>query len=245
MVRDDLSVASIDTDRVLVITKARLEDVGLVGSRSIVAAANAIVDVLAETDRVRSGGVASLEAELVTANEEGPGNALGWLSASSAGEAGGVAQATDGVTALVLASAVKLTAEVTVGKAKEDLVESASDLDVRRRLHELDSGEGTIRDTTAAVILGAPCDLVRLGIANGGVGGGGAPEAEVVKGVEKDGLAERVLAGSCAIALIITVLGTARRRRGIGLERDLVEGESLADEDGVASVGRVGVHRCG
>lgn len=63
--------ASVDTREVLVFTEAAQEGAILVGSRGIVLAADTIEDVLAIAGSVRTSGVASLQAEDISAHEAG------------------------------------------------------------------------------------------------------------------------------------------------------------------------------
>lgn len=83
---------------------------------------------------------------------------------------------TDEVSAVgIELASVVVGVEVDLG-----LVDEADDHDVVVGGDVLDTEEGAVgHDTGAVALLGAPGDLVGLGLADGVVGLGGRPEAEV------------------------------------------------------------------
>lgn len=68
--------ASVNSGEILIVTVTRLEDVRLVGSRSVVVTADTVIDVLAKISSICTCGVASLEAELASTHEVVPLNDL-------------------------------------------------------------------------------------------------------------------------------------------------------------------------
>ena len=169
---------SVDTGEVLVCTLAAQEGTIRVGSRGIVFAANTIEDVFAIFGSVSTSGVASLQAELVSAHEAGWTG--GWLALGSGGERGGHDNAlvplndldkvvggeglgedktTQRVTALIGTMGIHLTSGVIGGEVDVLLLDETGNLDIGRGLNELNTGQSTLGDDTGAVVwLGAPGD---------------------------------------------------------------------------------------
>lgn len=72
---------------------------------------------------------------------------------------------TSKVTYTVLSSRVELSSVVISGHVQHRLVDEGGDLDVRRRLDHLETGDGALGDETGAVaLLGAPRDLLVFGV---------------------------------------------------------------------------------
>lgn len=75
---------------------------------------------------------------------------------------------------------IELTAEITLLDVDLGLVHEADDLDVVGGTHELHALESTFGDKTRATAgLGAPCDLLALGVSDQRVLLWGCPQAEV------------------------------------------------------------------
>jgi hypothetical protein len=237
---DDTICTSEDANWVLVVAFAGEENIVGVVSRCVVLAANAIVDVLAETNSVVGIRITSLEAEHASTDEVVPRRSLGRKLGSAAREGGRVDEATNRVTTAVLASRVELATGVVRGKIEQKLVDVTSDLNVGWGLDELDASEGASGDKTSTVGgLGAPGYFKGLRVSDGNTGLGRTPKAEIIKRVDDGGLAEDVLGGIAGAAVVDAKLLATLRRRGVGLLGDLVEREALADEDGVRCVGGV------
>ena len=67
-------------------------------------------------------------------------------------------------------------------------------------------------------LLGAPGDLLALGVTDNGVGLRGSPDTPVVEVVDEGGLAEGLGALSGRVAQVVTELGTTEAVVGVDLE---------------------------
>jgi len=181
--------ANVGANRFLVVTEARLENVGSVGSRHVVVASKLVVDVLAVVEVGGIVGRASLEAEHARSHEVVPLRDLLDL----ASESGRVDQATKWVTTAICSVRIKLSSTIVGIDVDHLLIDETDNLDVSGSRQPLYTGDGTSGDDTGAVTgLGAPCDLGSFRVADGAVGSGRSPQAEVVDAVDPGGLAVRV-----------------------------------------------------
>jgi hypothetical protein len=90
---------------------------------------------------------------------------------------------TSSKTYAVLRARVELASVVAVLDVELGLVDETSDHPVVLRLEELGAEEGALlHDAGAVALLGAPRDLVTLGVGDGRVGGSRGPKAEVYRG---------------------------------------------------------------
>ncbi len=113
---------------------------------------------------------------------------------------------------------VKLSSTVIGLEVDLGLVDETNDLEVAGGLHELNTGDGTTRDDAGtASLLGAPSNLLALGVTDGGVRLGGCPDTPVVEVVEECGLAHGVGALRGGIAKVVTLLGSTDTIIGIRL----------------------------
>lgn len=218
------SSVSVDTGEVLVFTEAALEDTILIGSGSIVLAADTVKDVLAEVSSVGTSRIASLEAENTSTHEVVPFDSLGEASTPGIGEE----ETTEWVTTLISTVGVEFSSRVISLDVDELLLDEASDLNVVGGLHELDTSEGTVWDTTSAITgLCAPGNALTLNVTDEGIGFRWAPEAEVIDAVNDGGLAERLLVLGSAVADVVTPLTTTFTVVGISLVGQSSIGEVL------------------
>jgi len=213
---DNASRIGIDSREVLVVTIAAQENTVNVGGGGIVLAANAIENVLAVVCSIWLGGIASLEAEGSSTHKVVPFDGLNKVTGPGVGEEKGAER----VTTLIGTVGVEFSSGISWVDVDKLLIDKASDLNVIRSLHELNTSDRTLRDDTGTVAwLCAPSDVFTFGVADEGVGFAGTPEAEIINAVDDSGLAQRVWALGSAIAQIVTSLGTALTVVGISLFR--------------------------
>lgn len=113
---------------------------------------------------------------------------------------------------------VELSSTVVGLEVDLGLVNETNDLEVAGGLHELNTGDGTSGDDTGTTaLLGAPGDLLTLGVTNGGAGLGGSPNTPVVEVVDEGSLAEGVDALGGGVAKVVTLLGPTDTIVGIRL----------------------------
>jgi hypothetical protein len=204
----------IDTREVLVVTIAAQESTINVGGGSIVLAANTIKNVFAVAGGVWLRRVASLKAEGSSTHEVVPLDSLNEVTSPGLGEEKG----TKRVTTLIGTVGVEFPSGIIGSDVDELLLDEASDLDVVRGLHELETSDGTLGDDTGTITgLCAPGDAFAFGVADEGTRFGGAPEAEVINAVDDSGLAQRGWAFGSAVAQVVSSLGTTFTSAGICL----------------------------
>jgi len=195
---------TVDTHGEVVVTFA-----GFVGSSVIVGghvpvATQQVVNVVAVLSSVRAN--ASTEAEFGVRNEGGP-----FVVLKVGAESVSVDQTTNGVAISICSVRIEFTSSVTLAHVDLGEITNASDLNVIRSLHKVDTLEGPIRDgTSAATGFGAPSNLFTFRVADR-TNAGRSPETEVIDVVDPSSLALGTLAGSGATVVRsgLTILGLA------------------------------------
>jgi len=218
--RSNARRVGVDADGDLVIREAGLEDTGSVGGGSVVLAADLVEDVVAVTQLLgrRERGVARLETEHIGSHEAVPLYNLNVrvVPIPKVGEDEGAQR----VTTTIGAVGIELSSLVGGVLIDVSLVDQTSHLDVCGGDKELDGGDGSGGHYARAMRgQGAPRDGGRLSVTNFRVGGGRAPQAEVLNGVDDRGLALRLLVLRRRIANIVSGLGTTAGGIGVDLIR--------------------------
>jgi len=173
---------TVDTHRFADITVTRLEDAFVIVSRHVPGATHHVVDMLAIGAGFRADACA--DAELIRAHEVGP-----LMELLSGAKDVAVNETTDGVAVTVGAMVVELASLVARGDVNLGEVTLAGDLDVLGRLDKVDAVEGARRYHAGAVdVLGAVGDHLSLSVTDC-LDNGRTPQAEVINGVEPEGLA--------------------------------------------------------
>ena len=178
----NLTIAGVNTREVLVVTQASLESTVLSIVWCIVSTTDTIVDVLAVVSGVCTSWITDFEAEGVSTHEVVPLNSLGVgvVVAVRCVESVRVNETTQWVTTEISTVGVKFSSVVIRGQVKHGLVEEGDDLEVRRGLEELDTGDSTGGDQASAVAgLGAPCDFLTFGVTDGSGAGGRSPNTPI------------------------------------------------------------------
>lgn len=218
-ISDDGAVGGVDTDGILAFALARFESSVLSVVGCVVGAADTVVDVLAEDCGAGTCGVTSFEAESITTHEVMPFNNLRELTGLESIRKN---DTTHWVTAQISTMGVHFSAKVIRSKVDQLLVDETDNLNVVWGLHELDTGEGTSRDeagTTAG--LSAPGNHLAFSVGDNRVGVRRGPQAEIIKTVQKRGLAKGSWAFSGRIAAVVTeLLATNETSVSIDLFRD-------------------------
>jgi len=217
---DNAGRVGIDTREILVISVTRSELSGLRLVRSVVGAADTIVNVLAEVCCVCSCGVASLQAELTATHEVMPFNDLFEGVVIALAESGRVEQAAERVSTEVGSVRVKFASGIISGQVDLGLVNETNDLDVIRSPHELNTQESTRGNNTGTISgLGTPRHLELFGVTDSRWSTGRRPQTEVIDGIQVRSLAHGLLVLGSRVTFIVTGLRTTDTKVGISLIR--------------------------
>jgi len=152
---------AVHAHRKIIIALARLEYTSVIVSRHVPEATHDVVNVLAVPGSV--GADASAETELGVRDEARPFVVLQGVPESVAKD-----EAANRVAVTVGSMGIELSSLVLLGDVELGEVALASNLHVIGSLDEMYTLESTIGDgPCAAAGLGAPCNLITFGVANG------------------------------------------------------------------------------
>jgi hypothetical protein len=207
----------IATDNILELALAGGKLAVLVGGRHVVQTPEEIITVLAVV-WLSNGRVAELHAELATTNKVVPLNGLLVSLVVAGREAGWVDETTKRVASKVSTVRIELSSSVCVVETNTGLLDTTGNLDVRAGTHELDTGKGALLDTAGAVaVLGAVRDDSGLNVTDDIALLGRTPEAEIVKRVDNEGLALRLVTLGGGVATVVTRLRATVNRVRVDL----------------------------
>jgi hypothetical protein len=204
-VGDDGTVGSVYAREVLVLAFAGLKGTILSVVGCVVAAADAVVDVLAVVGGVGASGITCFEAEGVPTHEVVP---FDHLCVTASTKSVRVEETTHWVTTEISTVGIHLTSPVIALQVDLGLINETNDLDVVGGAHELNTLKSIVRDEPSAVTgFGAPGNHFPLSVGNNRVGNGWGPKAEIINGIEERCLTVGLLVLGGGVADVVAELG--------------------------------------